>query len=69
MPQRLVEELRAAKLPVLSPFLNQSVKIRESHQVNRPLVDMAPSHKLAGQFGELFERIEDRVADSETVPA
>jgi chromosome partitioning protein len=69
LPQRLVEELREAKLPVLTPFINQSVKVRESHEVDRPLVDLAPSHKLTVQLTELFTNIEDRVAATESIPA
>jgi chromosome partitioning protein len=60
LPQRLVAELEQAQLPVLKTFLGQSVKIRESHEAGRPLVRLAPRHKLSGQFRDLFESIEDR---------
>ncbi len=58
LPQRMVEELRAEGLPVLEPFLHASVKVRESHRQHRPLVDLAPRHKVARQFTELYHTIE-----------
>lgn len=54
LPQALVAELRAEGLPVLEPFLTSSVKVRESHQAHRPLVDLAPAHKVSGQFRDLY---------------
>ncbi len=59
LPQQLVEELRAEGLPVLEPFLTQSVKVRESHQVHQPLVQMAPRHKLAERFVALYGAIQE----------
>ncbi len=60
LPQRLVDELRAEELPVLEPFLTASVKVRESHQQHRPLIDLAPSHKVARQFAALYETLEEQ---------
>jgi len=53
LPRQLVEELRAEGLPVLEPYLSASVKVRESHQASRPLVHLAPSHKLTTEFRAL----------------
>jgi len=39
-------------LPV---HLTSSVKMRESHQVSKPLNHYAPKHKLTQQFQALFE--------------
>ncbi len=58
LPRQMVEELRAEGLPVLEPFLNASVKVRESHRQHRPLIDLAPRHKVARQFAELYRTIE-----------
>ena len=55
LPRRLVEELRKEGMPVLEPFISSSVKMRESHQAHRPLVNLAPRHKLSEQFRELYE--------------
>jgi chromosome partitioning protein len=57
LPRQLVEELRTEGLPVLEPFLSASVKVRESHQACRPLVHLAPAHKLAAQFRALHAAI------------
>jgi chromosome partitioning protein len=54
LPQQLVDELRSEGLPVLEPYLNASVKVRESHQAHRPLVELAPSHKVSRQYRELY---------------
>ncbi len=58
LPRRLVEELKGERLPVLEPYLAYSVKVRESHQASRPLVDLAPGHKLARQFVKLAEHLQ-----------
>jgi len=58
LPQQLVDELIAEGLPILEPFISMSVKVRESHGAAKPLPYLAPSHKLAGQFEELFEAIQ-----------
>jgi chromosome partitioning protein len=60
LPQRLVDELLAEGLPVLKPYLSASVKVRESHQECRPLVHLAPQHKLARQYEALHDRLERR---------
>ncbi|MCR8526227.1 ParA family protein, partial [Escherichia coli] len=39
LPQQLVQELVAEGLPVLQPYLGASVKVKESHQLARPLID------------------------------
>jgi chromosome partitioning protein len=54
LPARLVNELQAEGLPLLEPYLTASVKVRESHEAHRPLVFLAPSHKVTGQFVDLF---------------
>ena len=62
LPRRLVDELESEGLPVLRPFINASVKVRESHERHRPLVYLAPSHKVTGQFRELHRTLVDRAA-------
>ena len=53
LPQQLVDELLAEGLPVLTPYISASVKVRESHQESTPLVHFAPSHKLTGELRQL----------------
>ena len=53
LPGELVAELEAEGYPVLDVYLGSSVKMRESHYQHRPLVNLAPSHKLTRQYREL----------------
>lgn len=61
LPQRLLDELIAEKMPVLSAYLMSSVKMRESHQASKPLIYLDPQHKLTRQFVELFNLLESQV--------
>jgi chromosome partitioning protein len=58
LPQRLVDELRDEGLPVFETKLSASVKMRESHEQCRPLIHMAPRHKLTEEFVALFEELQ-----------
>jgi chromosome partitioning protein len=62
LPRRLVGELEAEGLPVLRPFINASVKVRESHERHRPMVYLAPSHKVTGQYKDLYRTLVERAA-------
>lgn len=53
LPQQIVNELIEEGYPVMPVYINQSVKMRESHQAKRPLVDFAPKHKLTQSLVEL----------------
>jgi len=59
LPTELINELKEAGLPVLDVYLSSSVKMKESHRDQKPLVYSASSHKLTEQFRELFDAIED----------
>ncbi|MEH6549657.1 MAG: ParA family protein [Pseudomonadales bacterium] len=59
-PQRIVNELRAEKLPLFNTLLGSSVKMHESHEISTPLIYMAPNHKLTLQFVELHQEIEKK---------
>ena len=58
LPQQLIDELLQEDFPVLPTYLNQSVKMRESHHSCTPLVFMAPNHKLAKQYVALHSCLE-----------
>ncbi len=62
LPAELVAELEDEGFPVFSTYLNTSVKMKESHREHRPLIDMAPSHKLTGQYLELHAELEATAA-------
>jgi len=64
LPQQLIDELVAEALPVLPVHLMSSIKMRESHQVCKPLIHLVPKHKLARQFVSLHGELEPQ---SETV--
>ncbi|WP_114416933.1 ParA family protein [Marinospirillum perlucidum] len=57
LPRQLIDELQEEGHPVLPVHLSSSVKMRESHQVSKPLIHYVPKHKLTSQFAELFESI------------
>ena len=57
LPTRLVDELRAEKLPVLPQTLSSSVRVRESHERHRPLVHLDPSHRVTQEYLALYEAI------------
>ena len=50
LPQQMVQELLAEGLPVLEPYLSSSVKVRESHERAKPLIHLAPKHKLTQEY-------------------
>ncbi len=50
LPQKLVAELLAEGLPVLSSHLSSSVKVRESHELARPMIHLQPTHKLTQEY-------------------
>ena len=55
LPQQLVQELINEGLPVLQPYLPQSVKVRESHQLALPMIYLDPKHKLTQALVQLHE--------------
>ena len=50
LPLRTVQELIDEGLPVLQPYLSASVKIKESHELARPMIHVDPRHKLSLEF-------------------
>lgn len=62
LPQQLVDELESEGLPVLAARISASVKVRESHEAARPLIDLAPGHKLTQEFAALYDEITARRA-------
>ena len=55
LPQQLVQELINEGLPVLQPYLPQSVKVRESHQLALPMIYLDPKHKLTQALVQLHD--------------
>jgi chromosome partitioning protein len=60
LPGRVVQELRDQGLPVLDATLSCSVKIKESHQQAKPIIHLAPAHKVAMEFAALYDELAAR---------
>lgn len=58
LPKQIVAELQNEGYPVLPHYIAQSVKMRESHQAKKPLIDIAPKHKLTLSLVAIHERLE-----------
>ena len=58
LPQRTVQELIDEGLPVCQPYLSASVKIKESHELARPMIHLDPRHKLTQEFMALYEALD-----------
>ncbi|MFG6467470.1 ParA family protein [Roseateles sp. BYS87W] len=54
LPQRVVQELLDEGLPVLEPYLSSSVKMKESHELSRPMVHLDARHKLSQELQALY---------------
>lgn len=61
LPTTLVEELKAEGFPVMDTYLTSSVKMRESHYEMKPLIYLAPSHKLTQTYVDLHAQLEKNV--------
>lgn len=59
LPNQIIEELLEEGYRVLPSYIPQSVKMRESHQQCKPLVHLAPKHKLTLALTALQEAIEN----------
>lgn len=57
LPQQLVQELIDEGLPVLQPYLSASVKVKESHQLNRPMIHLDARHKLTQELLALHKQL------------
>lgn len=57
LPQAAVDELKSVDLPILEPFISHSIKMKESHAINKPLAFLDSKHKLTDQFTSLYSCI------------
>jgi chromosome partitioning protein len=58
LPARIVDELKNEGYPVLPDYVSQSVKMRESHQHKKPLISLAPKHKLTQSLLAIHHHLE-----------
>lgn len=57
LPQRLVSAMIAEGLPVLGTYLSSSVRVRESHDLARPLIFLDARHKLTQEYVALHAEL------------
>jgi chromosome partitioning protein len=57
LPQQAVEELAKEKFKLLKPFISSSVKVKESHAQNKPLIYLDPKHKVTQEFVDLYKTL------------
>lgn len=57
LPQRTVQELIDEGLVVREPYLSASVKMKESHELSRPMIHLDARHKLTQEFVALYESL------------
>jgi len=58
LPSRVVNGLIDEGLPVLASYISSSVKIRESHEQAKPMINFDPKHKLSAEFEALYDEIQ-----------
>jgi chromosome partitioning protein len=57
LPQKMIQDLLSKRMPVLTTYLSASVKVRESHERARPLIYLAPGHKVAQEYVALHAEL------------
>lgn len=57
LPSKIVDQLIDNGHPVIPHYISQSVKMRESHQEHKPLIHLAPKHKLSQSIQAVYEYI------------
>lgn len=70
LPKELIEEMKLEDLPIIDHYISTSIKMKESHQKQTPLVFLAPNHKITNEFQNLYDEIDvNRHNFKRTVPA
>lgn len=57
LPQRMVDQLKEEGLPVFDNKLSSSIRIRESHERNLPMIHLDRSHKLSQEYLALYSEL------------
>ena len=57
LPQQAVDELIDAGFNLIEPFISSSVKVKESHALNKPLIYLDSKHKVSQQFDDLYKHL------------
>lgn len=59
LPRRMVEQLTEEGLPVFENKLSSSIRIRESHERNLPMIHLDRNHKLSQEYLALYGELTD----------
>ena len=57
LPRRMVEQLTEEGLPVFENKLSSSIRIRESHERNLPMIHLDRNHTLSQEYLALYGRL------------
>jgi len=57
LPQQAVKELARENFKLLKPFISTSIKVKESHALNKPLVYLDAKHKVTQEFVALHKTL------------
>lgn len=57
LPQEIVQSLLDDGLPVLDTRLSASVKVKESHQLAKPMIHLERGHKLSQEYLALYAEL------------
>ena len=57
LPKKIISELIEEGLPVFSSYISSSIAVKQSHQVNQPLIHFNPKHKLTAKYSSLYEEL------------
>ena len=59
LPSEAIDALVAKNLPILSPYLSNSVLMKESHAKHLPVIWLKKNHKLSKEFLELAKNLSE----------
>jgi chromosome partitioning protein len=60
MPARIVEELKAEGKPVLEQTLSSSVRVKESHELHKPMIQLDRGHRVTQEYLALYDALNRR---------
>jgi chromosome partitioning protein len=66
-PRNLVNELIEEQFPILESYISSSVRMKESHAKQIPLVNLFPKHKLSEEFERLYDELQKKNVDRESL--
>lgn len=72
LPKQLLKEIEPLGIPIISPYITSSIKIKESHEVAQPLIQYCPKHKTTQEFLKIYQYLAhphgQKAPKAETLP-